>query len=209
MAENLLLPDCQLLRSFSGFAQLGSDSSVWVIGVRLPASLTLDLLPFLVVFVADQNLGVHMGILDQKQQPWLPLQLVAGRYLSCHSAYLVERQDMGVGSSSADAACAPGTVLAVAVKIRSGRLGCDVGNESVEKVRLWVLQRLDVVLNLDIHPECVLAHDHVGPAQAAGIAHTPSFVLCSPRFVSRRRAVMRKSFKAQNVGCVARRRMSA
>jgi hypothetical protein len=43
-----------------------------------------------------------------------------------------------------------------------------------------VLRRLDVGQNLDIHPEYALDYAHVGLAPVAGIARTPSFVLCSP-----------------------------
>jgi hypothetical protein len=43
---------------------------------------------------------------------------------------------------------------------------------------LWGLQRLDVVRSLDNHLGCALGYDHAAPAAVAGIARTPSFVLC-------------------------------
>ncbi len=63
-----------------------------------------------------------------------------------------------------------------------------------------MLLSLDVDQNLGIHPEYALGYVHAGLAAVAGIARTPSFVLCVPRCIPRRGSDMLESQRLDRSG---------
>jgi hypothetical protein len=84
--------------------------------------------------VVDRNRECYKNRVDRMLPPLLPLQLLVGLLAFHHNAFPVVLHMM-VDSSSADAMSDPGFEL-IAEMVILEMLGCGVGNEEVEKVKL-------------------------------------------------------------------------